>query len=522
MSERITLLADPVDPVDPAAALARVRPGLSHRTEAIPPRDTTAAPASVPAPHPVPTDADGRRVWAALGAAGRLTGVYRDGDPAAGTDPAALGRLMADCDARFGIGTTLAICVQIATALPLLTLGGDPAARALRRALTGEAVIALAATDEGAGTDLAGLATTVTFDDDSDTLTVTGTKRWISNAVHADHHLVLARHREGGHFTNFTWVLVPADAPGVTVEAADTALFDGSGTGHLRLTGVRLPRDHVVGRVGRGMTSFASHIAVERLTGTLWAVALCTRVLRQTVRRLTGRRHGDGTLWGLESVRQRVAAAVVRVHELRALTDRYAEKVARDHDTAAAALLKASAALTVERVLADCARLQGADGFAATGAQWTRAQAALWSIGGGATEVVLSTVAGACDALLADLPAPSSLTGLPDVAAPAHLTSRSDPTAPARPAGLSGPADPAHLTSRSDPTAPARPAGPLSPTDSPEPANPSRPADPSAPTVPSPLTRPSDPTEPPHRTDPPVPPGATAVAPPHSPTSPTS
>ncbi|MFJ6632447.1 acyl-CoA dehydrogenase family protein [Streptomyces sp. NPDC091376] len=350
----------------------------------------------------LPPEADGRRIWAALGDSGRLAAVYRGGDPASGVLPATLGRLMTDVDARFGIGATLSVCVQISTALPLLALGGDPAGRALRDALAGNAVVALAASDEGSGADLAGLGTTVAVDDD--VVTVTGTKRWITGALYADHLLVLARHREGRHFTSFTWVLVPAGAPGVTVEPADTPLFDGSGTGHIRLDEVRLPREHLVGRVGRGMTSFATHIAVERLTGTLWGVALCARTLRRTKEYLQGRAYGDGTLWQLESIRQRFAAVLLTAHELAALVDRLGERVAGRHDTAAAALLKASAARTVTSVLAECAQLQGAEGFAAGGAQWTRAQAALWGIGGGTTEIVLSAVAGSADSLLAELP----------------------------------------------------------------------------------------------------------------------
>ncbi|NXY94246.1 acyl-CoA dehydrogenase [Streptomyces sp. BR123] len=349
----------------------------------------------------MPPEADGRRVWAALGRAHRLAAAYRGGDPASGVDPDTLGRLMTDVDARFGIGSTLSVCIQIATAVPLLTLGGEPAARVLHDALAGRAVVALAASDEGSGADLAGLGTTVAVDDDG--VTVTGTKRWITSALYADHLLVLARHRESRHFTSFTWVLVPADAPGVTVEPAETPLFDGSGTGHIRLDRVQLPREHIVGRVGRGMTSFAAHIAVERLTGTLWGVALCARMLRRTKERLQGRAYGDGTLWQLEGIQQRFAAALLRTHELAALVDRLGRRAAR-HDTAAAALLKAGAARTVNSVLAECAQLHGAEGFAAGGAQWTRAQAALWSIGGGTTEIVLTAVAGSADALLAELP----------------------------------------------------------------------------------------------------------------------
>ncbi|MFJ1797969.1 acyl-CoA dehydrogenase family protein [Streptomyces sp. NPDC088180] len=376
------------------------RPRLALAARAVP-SAPPVPPVGAAEPPGLPAGADGRTLWAALGAAGRLRSAFVGGDPAAGVDVPVLSRLMADADAVSGIGTTLALCVQIATAVPLLTLGGEQAALVLDEALAGRSVLALAATDEGSGSDLTGLSTTVTIEQSG--LTVSGVKRWITNATHADHFLVLARHREGSHFTNFTWVLVPATAEGVSVEPADSELFDGSGTGHLRLDGVRLPRTHLVGRVGRGMTSFAAHIAVERLTGTLWAVALCRRQLQQARKSLQERRFGDGTLWSLESVRQRFADCLVRAHQLDALTERLAERVARRHDTAAASVLKASAAQTVAHVLGICAQLQGSEGFATGGAQWTRAQAALWSIGGGATEVVLSAVAGAAEPLLAEL-----------------------------------------------------------------------------------------------------------------------
>jgi citronellyl-CoA dehydrogenase len=347
--------------------------------------------------------ATGRQVWAGLGSAGLLGETYRARSPAAGVDRARLGALLAAADAHVGVGSTLAVCVQIASALPLLAAAPAPCpARALAAAaVAGEAVVAFGATDEATGSDLAALSTTVRLD--AEEIEVTGTKRWITNATQCDAALVLARHRPGRHFTNFTWVLVPMTAAGVSVDAADTELFDGSGTGHIRLDRVRLPRDQVVGRPGMALASFAEHIAVERLAGALWGVALCRRVLADTKRRLAARPHGDGSLWHLESVRQRFADALVLVRQLRALTAELGERVAVCHDTTAAALLKSSAAATVERVLADCAQLQGAEGFAAGGVQQLRAQAALFGIGGGTRELMLSVVGDAADTVLAEL-----------------------------------------------------------------------------------------------------------------------
>jgi citronellyl-CoA dehydrogenase len=246
------------------------------------------------------------------------------------------------------------------------------------------------------------MGTEVAIDDDG--LTVTGTKRWITSATTADWFLVLARHRPGRHFTNFTWVLVPADADGVRVSPADTDLFDGAGLGHLEFDRVRLGREHLVGRPGRGLAGFARQIAVERLAGALWAVALCTRVLTDTRSRLVDRTVADEPLWRSDSVRQRFATCLVLVRQLNALCAELGERIAERHDTAAAALLKASVGLTADRVLAECAQLQGSGGFAVDGAQRLRAQAAVFGIGGGTTEVVLSAVADAADRLLGDVP----------------------------------------------------------------------------------------------------------------------
>jgi len=353
----------------------------------------------------LPAGSSGREVWHALGRAGLVEQVYRDGAVPAGVDATRLGRLLAAVDERFPVGTTLSVCVQLATVLPILATGAGPAAWALARGVAGQAVTALAATDAGTGSDLTALGTEVRLDGPE--IEVTGGKRWITNATAADEFLVLARHRPGRHFTNFTWVLVPAAAPGVTVTAADTGLFAGSGVGHVRFERVRLAARHIVGQRGRGLPGFARHIGTERLAGALWAVALCRRTLAATRHRLVERPHGDGVLWDLDGVRQRFAACLVDVRQLDALAREFGDRIVRGRDGGAAALLKAAVGRTVDRVLAECAQLQGAEGFAAAGAQELRAQAGIFAVGGGVTEVVLSAVADDAPAWLADLGAAS-------------------------------------------------------------------------------------------------------------------
>ncbi|MFG2942376.1 acyl-CoA dehydrogenase family protein [Streptomyces sp. NPDC048282] len=345
---------------------------------------------------------DATEILSALAGSGTLTDLYGK-EPTGRLDPLLLRRILTEADAQSPTGTVLALLIQLASATPLITEMADSpaAARTLRAALEGAGLLALAATDTAApGSDLAALGTTVDLSGTDGDIVLDGGKRWVTSALTAGHALVLARHRPGRHFTSFTWVLVPLTAPGVTVEAADTDLFDGAGLGHLHFRSVHLPREHVLGRPGRGLALFARHLSVERLASAAWAVALCRRAVADTAHRLAARSVDGTPLRRSSSVRQRLADCAVRLSALDALWTQSADRIAQHHDATAAATLKALSGMTVEHVLAECGHLQGADGFDRGGVQRLRAEAAVFGIGGGATEVVLDTVAERLDQVL--------------------------------------------------------------------------------------------------------------------------
>ena len=348
----------------------------------------------------VPADAPLRAVWADLGANGTLAGLYRRQDTGLTLVPDRLRDILHALDQRGRNGVTLGACVQLATAIPLLAEGtSPPAGTALDAAVRGESVTALAATDAGAGSDLSALGTDVEIG--AGGLTLSGRKRWITNAAACDQILVLARHRPGRHFTNFSWVLVPRDTQGVRISPVATRLFDGAALGDIEFTGVRLPPDHLVGPPSRGMTLFARHITRERLAGAVWAAALCRRALTDVHASLGCRLSVDQPLWSLSTLRHRLASAIVEVRMLEGLTRELEQRIADGYDPSAAALLKTAAARVAARVLDQCARLEGADGYLPGHAQDLRAEAAVFGIGGGTTDLMLDTIADHADALLA-------------------------------------------------------------------------------------------------------------------------
>ncbi|GHF48562.1 citronellyl-CoA dehydrogenase [Amycolatopsis bartoniae] len=340
---------------------------------------------------------------AALSESGDLFRLY-DGKADDGLDSLLLRRLIGDACAEGDQGLVLALCVQLATALPLLAETAKTAAalRVLDACFSGEEVLAVAATDEGPGSDLVALGTTVTRRRSGD-LVLNGRKRWITCGTQARHALVLARHRPGRHITNFTWLLVPTSAPGVSVSAVDTPLFAGAGLAHLELADVEVPDEWVLGGFGRGLPVFVRHLTVERLASATWAIELCRLVLSRTVELVADRRIDGEPLSRNASVRQRLAVCLVQLSGLTALWERLHERIAVRHDAAAAALLKAASGTTAIQVLEECCRLYGAEGFGTDGVQQLRTEAAVFGIGGGATEVMLDLVADHVPDLLAGL-----------------------------------------------------------------------------------------------------------------------
>lgn len=349
-------------------------------------------------PRPAPDTATARRVWHALGERGLLRELYQDERGRVRVDLARARALFEAVDAHCTLGVTLSACVQASSALPaLLAAGSGEAVRKVAEAaVRGELVVALAATDEAAaGSDLTALNTSVEIE--GDRLAVHGAKRWIVNTTSADSFLVLARHRPGTHFTSFATVLVPADAAGVSVEPADTRLFDGSGVGSVRFDRVRLDSGHLVGRPGQGLQGFVHGMVAERMVGGVWAAALLRRVLTGTHRSLTGSRRGARPLWDSEVVRHRFARCVLVQRRLDALC-RTAS------DAAHAMVVKAAAAQAVDEVLAECAALSGADAFGTEGTHELRAAAAMWGVAGGTTDTMLAGIADHARELLEPLP----------------------------------------------------------------------------------------------------------------------
>ena len=187
-----------------------------------------------------------REAWrglAELGLAGILVPEAHEG---AGLGFAELGVVMEE------LGRTLAPVPMLAAAIgaSALVLGGSEAQRRahLPSMCRGEWVVALAHQE---GTRHAPYNTASRLDRAGDGLVLSGAKRFVLDAPHADAFVVVAREtgaedaRQG-----LSVVLVPARTPGVTVSPRRT--IDGRAVGDVALDGVRLDQTALLGVPGGG------------------------------------------------------------------------------------------------------------------------------------------------------------------------------------------------------------------------------------------------------------------------------
>jgi alkylation response protein AidB-like acyl-CoA dehydrogenase len=132
--------------------------------------------------------------------------------------------------------------------LPIVFFGNDEQKRTyLPKLATGELIAAYALTEAGSGSDA--LAAKTTAVEDGDFYVLNGVKQWITNAGFADVFTVFAK--VGGE--KFTGFIVERTDKGVSIGAEEHKMgIRGSSTCELILDNVRIPKDRLLGRIGKG------------------------------------------------------------------------------------------------------------------------------------------------------------------------------------------------------------------------------------------------------------------------------
>lgn len=270
--------------------------------------------------------------------------------------------------------------------------------RVAEDAISGDAVLCLAASESSGGSDLQIVETTVRTVDDG--LHVVGRKKFVSLSPIADYILVVARSidqdpegtKEGeSTHGNVALVLVP------TTQVLVEPPYHKASAGPLDTAAVTIdtivPADHLIARAGTGLAAVSWGLAHERLSIAAQVASSCDTVIGVTLARMQGRRQFGKTLFEHQALRLRIADLQARVDMLRYALDGIAAR--GKLDLRAAAAMKVTAARLGEEVVSECMHLFGGSGFLTDEtplARWWR-DMKLARVGGGTDEVLWELVA---------------------------------------------------------------------------------------------------------------------------------
>jgi len=180
---------------------------------------------------------------------------------------------------------------------------------------SGEAVVALALTEPGAGSDAANLACRA--ERDGDGYVITGEKSGISLGMAAQAAVVFARTDPAGRARGVTAFLVPLDLPGVSRSPLRDMGTRAIGRAVLAFDHVRLPASHRLGEEGTGFYQVMQGFDYNRIGIALACLGVAQQSVEETMVYVKERRAFGRALARFEGVSFAIAEAATHLEACR-------------------------------------------------------------------------------------------------------------------------------------------------------------------------------------------------------------
>ncbi len=284
---------------------------------------------------------------------------------------------------------------------PILELGtAAQQERFVTPVLAGLQIAALAITEPGTGSDVAGIRLRATRDGDGDrdgdSYVLDGAKTFITSGVRADLVVTLARTDPDDPHGGLTFFVVERGTPGFSVSRALAKTgWWASDTAELSFEGCRVPVGNRLGEEGSGFVALMKDFASERLMLAVNGYALAGFALEASIA-YAGQREAFGRPIGrFQVIRHKLAEMATQVASAKALTYAAAARLRDGTATMAElAMAKNHAAAVAQQVCYEAVQIHGGMGYMRESKveRWAR-DARLLPIGGGTQEIMNELIA---------------------------------------------------------------------------------------------------------------------------------
>jgi butyryl-CoA dehydrogenase/short/branched chain acyl-CoA dehydrogenase len=229
--------------------------------------------------------------------------------------------------------------------------------------LATEKVGAYALSEAGSGSDAFGLACRA--EDKGDHWVLNGQKLWITNAAEAEIFIVFANANPDAGYKGITAFLIERDFPGFQVGKKEDKLgIRASSTCELILEDCRVPKENVVGEVGKGYKIAIETLNEGRIGIGAQMIGVARGALEYAIAYTKERRQFNTRIADFQGVQFQIAQAATDLEAARLMVYNAARlKDARKPFVREAAMAKLFSSQVAEKVTSLAVQLYGGNGY---------------------------------------------------------------------------------------------------------------------------------------------------------------
>jgi len=250
-------------------------------------------------------------------------------------------------------------------ALTPIRLGGTPEqhARFIAPLAASGGLASFCLTEPGAGSDAAGLQTTV--EDGGGVWIINGAKQWITNAGHASQFTVFATHDKSKKHKGICCLVVPRDSAGITVGHHENKMGQrSSDTCAVTFENVRVSKDHMVGAPGEGFKIAMQTLDASRPMTAAIAVGIAQAALEHALAYAKERKQFGTPISSFQAIQFMLADMATAVECSRLLTWRSALLLDQGRSASLeSSMAKRMSADTAMSVATDAVQIFGGYGY---------------------------------------------------------------------------------------------------------------------------------------------------------------
>ncbi len=234
------------------------------------------------------------------------------------------------CEAigKYSLDTAACIMTSMFTATNISRHGtAEQKQRYIPSFLRGDTKFAIAITEPQSGSDAAGARSTARLDGDEWVLN--GNKVFCSGAHLPGAAIAILARTSQDRYGGFSLFIVPNTTPGLDIRKLDTLVRRSLGTTEFFMDDMRIPKDSLVGEVGKGWQYIGEHLNLERLSIAASQVGNARTALDDTIRYTKDRQAFGRSLSSFQVLKHRMADNEIDIHAARLLVYSAASKMAR-------------------------------------------------------------------------------------------------------------------------------------------------------------------------------------------------